>query len=90
MTPAWRTAVEIARRYGWELQRPSGTEANVTWVQLARKVAAEFRVVLLDAQADHVLWEHTGFPSFWKGDPEECCTRQLRDFFWRTKRWPPA
>ncbi len=52
-----------------------------TWADLARSVAWEFGIDLSFDEADYVLWEHTGFPSFWRGDPRECATEQLREFF---------
>ena len=52
-----------------------------TWLDLARSVAWEFGIDLGPDEADHVLWEYTGFPAFWSGDPIECCTRQLREHF---------
>jgi len=30
---------------------------------------------------DYILWEHTGYPSFWKTDDVEACLReQLEEF----------
>jgi len=31
-----------------------------------------------DKKADAILWGCTGFPSFWRGDPMRCLTKQLR------------
>jgi hypothetical protein len=52
-----------------------------TWADLARSVAWEFGIDLSFDDADYILWEHTGFPSFWEGKPRECCTAQLRAYF---------
>lgn len=55
--------------------------ARLTWTDVARSVAWEFGFDLPFAQADYILWEHTGFPSFWRGDPLTCCIEQLRAYF---------
>lgn len=26
-----------------------------------------------------IIWEYTGFPSFWSGDPETCFRKQLKE-----------
>lgn len=52
-----------------------------TWADLARSVAWEFGIDLPYQDADVILWEFTGFPSFWQDDPRECCTEQLRQLF---------
>lgn len=52
-----------------------------TWAELARGVAEEFGLILSDDEVDYALWEHTGYPSFWQGDPAECCKAQLREHF---------
>ncbi len=60
--------------------------ARPTWRDLARSVAWEFGIDLSFEDADYVLWEHTGFPSFFHGDPIESCTAQLREFFAGVKK----
>lgn len=59
----------------------------MTWLQLVRSVASEFRLVLTDAAADNALWEYTGFPSFWHGDPITECVAQLRAHFASVVTW---
>lgn len=54
-----------------------------TWVDLVHKVAKEHGQRVSEAEADHILWEHTGFPSFWEGDPRSHFTAQLHEFFGR-------
>jgi len=49
----------------------------VTFYDLVRR---EVDPALTDAQADYILWEHTGFPSFFDGDPEETLIRQLQEY----------
>lgn len=55
--------------------------ATRTWLDLARSVAWEYGFDISFEQADHDLWEYTGFPAFWTGDPVECCTRQLHEYY---------
>lgn len=66
---------------------PSSETATVvesyTWQDLAKDVGKEFGKTLTNDQADYLLWNHTGFPSFWKGDPVEECRAQLRSAFKR-------
>ena len=33
-----------------------------------------------DEEASFILWEKTGWPSFWHGDPETCLREQLATF----------
>lgn len=56
---------------------------SYTWLDLAKEVGKEFGKTLNDKQADYMLWEHTGFPSFFSGDPIEQCREQLRAAFRR-------
>ena len=28
---------------------------------------------------DQILWSFTGYPHYWRGDPETCLRRQLKD-----------
>lgn len=58
-------------------------EVNYSWRDLAKEVGLEFGKRLTDDQADSLLWNHTGFPSFWKSDPIEECRTQLRNAFRR-------
>ena len=44
-------------------------------------IALEHGVRITDDQADYILWEKTGFPEFWTGDPMTCLTKQLRMVF---------
>jgi hypothetical protein len=56
----------------------------MTPIQLAQEEAAKRGRTLTDAQADSVLWCHTGFPSFWATKPgesiEDCMRRQVGEF----------
>lgn len=56
---------------------------SYTWQDLAKEVGKEFGKTLNDKQADYLLWNHTGFPSFWNGNPIEECREQLRAAFRR-------
>src|SRR3990167_3285833 len=33
-----------------------------------------------DDEVEFILWEKTGFPCFWRGDPVRCLAQQLRRF----------
>jgi|GEM_PF-3320421 len=33
-----------------------------------------------DREADGILWNHTGFPSFWAGDPAKTCYKQVHRY----------
>ena len=51
------------------------------WLDLVR----EYFPNITDEVADCILWEHTGFPSFWRlGEDnstiEECCRKQLQEY----------
>lgn len=60
-----------------DVAQPDG----LTFLDLARSVGQEHGVLLTDGQATGILWEYTGFPGFWDGDPLICCTEQLHAFF---------
>lgn len=47
--------------------------ADMTWLDVARAVFPEAD----DATLGMYLWEYTGFPEFWRGDPVTECTKQL-------------
>ena len=46
---------------------------TVTIFEVMREEALKSKIVLSDADAEHVLWEHTGYPCFW-GVSEELPT----------------
>ncbi len=52
-----------------------------TFITFAQRVAQEHGHNIDRETANFVLWEYTGFPSFWDGDPMECVDRQLSEFF---------
>lgn len=54
----------------------------MTALELCKKIGSEFD--LDDSQADYILYEYTGFPSFWPRSDlsaEENLTIQLRGYF---------
>lgn len=54
----------------------------LTWIELVQEVATEMGWDCDPEYADYILYEYTGFPSFWDGDnPAECCRKQLREYF---------
>lgn len=42
-------------------------------------IAKEYFPQATDEQIDFILWEYTGFPAFWNGDPETCLRKQLQE-----------
>lgn len=44
-----------------------------------RSIVLSYFPGLSDDCISHVLWEHTGYPGFWDGEPEACLRRQLLD-----------
>lgn len=49
-------------------------------VQTFRDIARE---IFPDADNDflgYVIWNETGFPCYWDGDPETCFRRQLQEY----------
>ena len=50
----------------------------------AKEIAREYFPDKPDSFLDFVIWEKTGYPSFWQDNdgatPEECFRKQLKDF----------
>lgn len=44
------------------------------------EIAREYFPDCTDEQLGYILWNHTGFPCFWDGDPETCMRQQLQDY----------
>lgn len=57
--------------------------ARLTWTDVVNAVAHEFGLWFTDYEANALLWEHTGFPGFFMGDPVTIASQQLRDYFGR-------
>jgi hypothetical protein len=56
----------------------------MTGQELVREVAAKHGYRgLTDEVCNDILWEQTGFPHFFEGDPEEFFRGQLEEFFSR-------
>jgi len=53
----------------------------MTYLELVRSVASEHGQSVSNDEAYYILWEHTGFPSFWESDPELDCRRQVHEYF---------
>lgn len=55
----------------------------MTGIDLVREVAAEFGQDVGDDAAGSILWNYTGYPHFFDGDPDpvECFRDQLREYF---------
>lgn len=59
----------------------SSALASRSWTDVVNSVAWEFGQNLTDDDATALLFEHTGFPAFWVGDPVLCAEGQLRRLF---------
>lgn len=46
---------------------------TASWMDVVRGVAQEFGETPNEDEAGYILWNHTGYPSFWHGDPVTCC-----------------
>ena len=49
------------------------------------EIAREYFPYLNDEALEHIIWEETGYPSFWNipkdgKTPEQCFRKQLKDF----------
>lgn len=58
----------------------------MTPIEIVQQVAQEFCKEVSADEADYILWEHTGFPSFWpepiaQTPAEDQVRIQLRTFF---------
>lgn len=42
-----------------------------------KEIVKEYFPGISDEEALSILWNHTGFPGFWAGDPETCLRDQL-------------
>lgn len=43
-------------------------------------IAREYLPEATEEHISHVLWNYTGFPAFWAGDPETCLREQLQHY----------
>lgn len=55
--------------------------SGLTWRDLVTQVAALYGTKVTDDEADTILWNFTGYPAFFYGDPAKCATRQVNEFF---------
>lgn len=55
--------------------------AKRTWADIVNSVAWNFGQNLTARQAEDLLWGYTGFPCFWRGEPEASARKQLWDYF---------
>jgi len=54
----------------------------MTWLEMVHAEAAKVNRVVTDEQANAILWNHTGYPSFFLGDDAAAYfTNQVREFF---------
>jgi hypothetical protein len=47
-------------------------------IEIAREEAAKANVKLDESALEYIIWEETGWPAFFDGDPETCFREQLR------------
>lgn len=63
--------------YDWPaLPYPPATEFSDTPAAIVR----EYFPDATDGEVSYILWNHTGFPCFWHGDPETCLRQQLEAY----------
>src|SRR5688500_15002370 len=62
-------------------RRAMAATNKYTFLDIARTVGHQYGYALSDDEAAVLLWEHTGYPSFWEGDPAKCCEAQLVSYF---------
>ena len=55
--------------------------AKLTWTDVVNHVAHDYGMWFNDFGVMPILWEHTGYPCFFQGDPVECATEQLHQYF---------
>jgi len=57
-----------------------GEAQGKQWSKSPLEIVRDYFPEADDGFAECVLWERTGWPAFWSGDPEECLRRQLQEF----------
>lgn len=55
--------------------------ARLTWPDVVNSVAHQYGQWFTDDVAMNLLWEYTGYPGFFDGDPVTVATRQLHELF---------
>jgi len=55
----------------------------MTAIEFAKEEAFKAGLVISDECTEWVIWEHTGFPCFFTGDPIERFRQQLSEAFWK-------
>ena len=53
---------------------------TITWSKPPVDIVREYFPDAPDDLADHILWNRTGWPVFWAGDPETCMRQQLQEY----------
>lgn len=59
-----------------------------TCVQLVQQIGEAHGFLVDENMAARILWNHTGFPHFWDGDPVDCLIRSVSEFFTEAKGGP--
>jgi len=60
------------------MRRHDKRQTDITFTQ---RIGREHGFEVSREDAGYILWNHTGYPSFWDGDPIECLDRQVTEFF---------
>lgn len=53
--------------------------------EIVTEEAANKGVTVPENMIEVIIYEATGYPCFWTGDPEECFRKQLSEFFEKAK-----
>lgn len=53
----------------------------MTGIDLVRSIAWQNGKDISSQDADYLLWNHTGFPAFFDGEPIECICRDINAYF---------
>ena len=53
---------------------------TITWSKPPVDIVREYFPDATDDFAGYVLWNRTGWPRFWAGDPETCMRQQLQEY----------
>ena len=49
--------------------------------EIMQDIATKYNITIPKDDYEVILWTATGYPCFWRGDPEKCFRSQLNIFF---------
>ena len=65
--------------------------AKASCIQTVQRIASEMGYPLIDVHTcEYILWEHTGYPGFFLGDPQRALEAQIRAYLAGRKGKEPA